>query len=299
MRRIPHKDGLSGKLGLISDADCLVKSGLRAVQILEFFRNRGSPARAIDIGRQLSMSPSSANDLLKTLAEIGYLEFDERSKHYYIGARAAMFGHWAAGVNPSVGKLEGFARELCQRTRECVILSTYCRGAMLLLTVIQARDGTLPYYVKAGIAAPLLETAAGSAVLMSMARQELSEVVKRMYHLKKINKAAHLLLRRINDFKEQEYAVSTSDKFLPGFSAVAVPLPCKISFHPIVASVCGPKLHIKRREKELATVAHEVIIDFFGDYVTCKAKAGGRRRDHKMPYPYRYEPQLWLASDWA
>ena len=87
------------------------------------------------------MSPSSANDLLKTLAEIGYLEFDERSKHYYIGARAAMFGHWAAGVIPSVGKLEGFARELCQRTRECVILSTYCRGAMLLALRAAYPDG--------------------------------------------------------------------------------------------------------------------------------------------------------------
>jgi DNA-binding IclR family transcriptional regulator len=300
MQRIPDKDVLSGRLGLASDADRVVKSGLRAVQVLEFFRNRGSPARAIDIGRQLLMSPSSARDLLKTLAEIGYLEFDERSKHYYIGARAAMFGHWAAGVNPSVGKLEGFARALYQRASETVILSTYCRGAMLLLTVIQAEDVTLPSFIKAGHAAPLLETAAGGAVLMNMAREERSEVVKRLYHLKKIDKAASKLLQRINDFKEQAYAVSTNDKLLPGFSALAVPLPCKISFHPIVVSVCGPKLKIKQREKDLAAIAQKAIVDHFGvGGATCKTKAAGRGRGHNIPDYYRSEPGFWLESDWA
>jgi DNA-binding IclR family transcriptional regulator len=299
MQRIPDNDLLSRRLGLASDADRIVKSGLRAVQVLEFFRNRGSPARAIDIGRQLLMSPSSASNLLKTLAEIGYLEFDERSKHYYIGARAAMFGHWAAGVNPTVGKLEGFARDLYQRAGEAVILSTYCRGAMLLLTVIQAGDVTLPSYVTAGNAAPLLETAAGGAVLMNMAREELSEMVKRIYHLKKLDKAATVLLRRIDDFKEQTYAVSTNDKLLPGFSALAVPLPCRISFHPIVVSVCGPKLKIKQREKDLAAIVHKVIIDYFGDGATCKTEVSGRSPGHNIPDYYRSEPRFWLTSDWA
>jgi DNA-binding IclR family transcriptional regulator len=246
--------------------DYPVKSGARAVQILEFFRDRRSPARAIDVGRHLALSPSSANDLLKTLADIGYLEFDEKSKFYFIGARAAMFGHWAAGVSPSVGKLEDFAKELGRRTGECVALSTYCKGAMLLLTLVRRADLTLPAHVRVGLTSPVVETAAGGAILMDMEREDLLRVIKRTYHVKKIDKVVGALLQKIDDFRKQGYAVSLNEKFLPGYRTLALRLPCKISFQPIVASICGPESHIKRREQQLVAGMRELIANSFGDY---------------------------------
>jgi DNA-binding IclR family transcriptional regulator len=281
--------------GAESHAEYPVKSGARTVQILEFFRDRKAPARAIDVGRYLELSPSSANDLLKTLAEIGYLEFDEKTKFYFIGARAAMFGHWAAGVNPSVGKLEDFARELSRRTGECVVLSTYCKGTMLLLTVIHGPDATLPPHVEAGQAVPVVETAAGAAVLMGMARDDLLQLAKRTFHLKKVDKVADPLLRAVDRFKQQGYAVSLNDTFMPGFWALALPLPCKISFYPIVVAVCGPKSRIRRREQELVAAARELIATFFRDFLPDGRNDRGLW-DFCTPLAVR---ELWLSSDWA
>jgi DNA-binding IclR family transcriptional regulator len=248
-------------------ADYPVKSGARAVQILEFFRDRRSPARAIDVGRHLALSPSSANDLLKTLADIGYLEFDEKSKFYFIGARAAMFGHWAAGVSPSVGKLEDFAKELGRRTGECVALSTYCKGAMLLLMLVRRPDVALPGHLRVGVNLPVAETAAGGAILMDMEPADLLRVVKRTYHMKKIGKAARELLRKIDGFRKQGYAASLNENLLPGLQTFALLLPCKISYQPIVASICGPESRIKRREQELVAIARGLIANSFGDHI--------------------------------
>jgi DNA-binding IclR family transcriptional regulator len=246
-----------------ASSDYRVKSGARAIQVLEFFRSRGCPARAIDVGRELELSPSSTNDLLKTLVEIGYLEFNESSKFYFIGARAAIFGHWAASIQPSVAQLNSFARELGRRTGECVVLATYCRGVMQFLIAVGNGDASPPPQVAAGLTAPVIGTAAGGAILMDMNREDLFRIAKHTYHLKKIDKVVDALFKKINDFKGQGYAVPLNEDFLPGFWTLALPLPCKIFFSPIVVGIGGPKLRIRQREQEIVAAAREMIGVFF------------------------------------
>src|ERR1700728_2235414 len=105
-----------------------------------------------------------------------------------------MFGHWAAGVSPSVGKLDDFAKQLGRRTGACVALSTYCKGAMLLLTLVRRADVTLPAHLGVGATSPVIETAAGGAILMDMERDDLLRIIKRTLHVKKIDKTAAALL---------------------------------------------------------------------------------------------------------
>ncbi len=256
-RRV-HRD-----VGRETHADYRVKSGARAIQVLEFFRGRGCPARAIDVGRELELSPSSTNDLLKTLVDVGYLEFDERSKFYFIGARAAIFGHWAAGIEPSVGHLDDFVTQLQERTRESVVLSSYRGRVVQVLTVAHGNDVTLPPQVAVGLTAPLIGTAAGGAVLMGMGKEEISSIVRHTYHLKKVDKVVAPLLAQINDFKERGYAFPTNEHLLPSFWFFALPLPCKVSFSPIVVGVGGPKSRIRRHEQKLVAAAREMIASFF------------------------------------
>ena len=60
----------------------LVKSSTRSLQVFEFFQQFGRPARTVEIGRFLDIPNSSADELLKTLAELGYLTFNQRTKCY-------------------------------------------------------------------------------------------------------------------------------------------------------------------------------------------------------------------------
>jgi DNA-binding IclR family transcriptional regulator len=249
-----------------------VKSGARAVQVLEYFHRRGLPARAIEIGRDLDMSASSTNDLLKTLVEVGYLEFNETTKAYFIGARAALFGHWAASVQPSMGILRDLSSELRERSGECVVLSTQRGHVVQFLSILHGPDETPPY-VAEGLSAPVVGTAAGSALLMDMSGEEVSEIVKRTYHLKNAGKLADDLFSRLKMFRERGYASPVREDYVPGNWVVALPLPLRGSSGRIALGMGGLKSRIQEREQELAALARETIGRFFPKRATMRHTA--------------------------
>jgi DNA-binding IclR family transcriptional regulator len=59
-----------------------VKSAVRTIEIIEYFAEINRPARTREISDALDLPNSSVDDLLRTLAAMGYLSFDRRSKLY-------------------------------------------------------------------------------------------------------------------------------------------------------------------------------------------------------------------------
>ena len=59
-----------------------VKSCLRTLEVLEFFMLSKAPARTIEISQALEIPNSSADEILRTLAATGYLNYDQVSKLY-------------------------------------------------------------------------------------------------------------------------------------------------------------------------------------------------------------------------
>lgn len=59
-----------------------VKSAVRTIEILEFFSKNERPARTSEISDALGLPNSSADEILRTLADLGYLAFDRQSKRY-------------------------------------------------------------------------------------------------------------------------------------------------------------------------------------------------------------------------
>ena len=65
-----------------SDAREGVKSCLRALDVIDYFCRTGTGARTIDISKALDVPNSSMDELLRTLADTGYLSFDPATKYY-------------------------------------------------------------------------------------------------------------------------------------------------------------------------------------------------------------------------
>lgn len=59
-----------------------VKSCVRTVEVLEFFMKKGAPARTIEISEALGVPNSSADEILRTLAAVGYLTYNQATKLY-------------------------------------------------------------------------------------------------------------------------------------------------------------------------------------------------------------------------
>ncbi len=65
------------------------KSAIRAIEVLELFRATGRRLKAREIARALEIGPSSADQLLKTLVDGAYLQFDPSTKLYWPSPRTA------------------------------------------------------------------------------------------------------------------------------------------------------------------------------------------------------------------
>ena len=63
------------------------KSAIRALDVLELFCRTGHKLRAREIAQALNIGPSSADLLLKTLIDGGYLAFDPLTKYYWPSPR--------------------------------------------------------------------------------------------------------------------------------------------------------------------------------------------------------------------
>ena len=154
-----------GKLvhaGLMNERN-LSKSALRALDLLEFFALRRRPARAAEVARSLSMSHSSADQLLKTRASRAYLIFDASTKLYWPSPRLLGF---AATLEQSYfggSSLQKLIQYLVDETGCSVAISTPV-GRLMQLTHFLSPPGRV-YDRPPGEFYSLFSSAAGAAIL--------------------------------------------------------------------------------------------------------------------------------------
>jgi DNA-binding IclR family transcriptional regulator len=230
-----------------------VRSAARSVEVLEYFRMSRQPARAKDIGFALGLSPSSTSDLLKTLVEVGYLRFDERSKLYFVGPRAVLFANWLANQQPGLADLVDLSRSLSEQTGECVVVAAQRGWRIQFLTVLHGPEPTPPE-VAEGLTAPLLSTAMGMAILMRSSGAELIETIRRIYKVKSCQPIADALVRQLRAFERRGYACVPEGGVLSQYGRIAVALSSERFGVPMAIGIGGPEKRIRAREAELAGI---------------------------------------------
>jgi DNA-binding IclR family transcriptional regulator len=151
------------------------KSAVRSLEVLELFAEAQRPLRAVDISQALELHASSANQLLKTLVDSGYLLFDDRRKSYFPSARLAMFASWLAHL--PVGLLHIMIERIQASVDEMAILS-FRQGNDMQVAIFKPRPVS-PEHVYPGIRFPLLSSGTGFAALTTYDDQEVREIVER------------------------------------------------------------------------------------------------------------------------
>jgi hypothetical protein len=74
------------------------KSAIRSLELLDLFAFEQRPMRTVEIRDALDLHPSSADQLLKTMVNAGYLQFDDRKKLYFLTTRLGAFASWFGSV---------------------------------------------------------------------------------------------------------------------------------------------------------------------------------------------------------
>ncbi|WP_447752264.1 IclR family transcriptional regulator [Sphingopyxis fribergensis] len=163
----------------IDERGGLVKSAVRALEVLELFDDLGRRAVVTEIADILGYPVSSTSVLLQTLAACGYLDLDPRDRSYYPTARVALLGHRTSEGFVTNGPILRLMTDISDRTGAIVILAARSGVGLKYINILQGRGRNAPHIVL-GSVRPLTESRGGYAILSRMREREMQRVVTRI-----------------------------------------------------------------------------------------------------------------------
>ncbi len=141
-----------------------VKSSLRTVELLEFFANHRGLHTLGDLQQQLGYPKSSLYMLLRTLADIGWVETDQTGTMYGIGLRALLVGTSYLDGDDVVAAARPVMDWLVETTTETVHLARLDGADIVYLATRESQHYLRPMS-RVGRRLPAYATSLGKALL--------------------------------------------------------------------------------------------------------------------------------------
>ncbi|MDF0546106.1 helix-turn-helix domain-containing protein [Sphingobium sp. H39-3-25] len=154
-----------------------VKSAQRALQVFEYFTDRGAAASASEITGGLALPQSSTSLLLRTLVNLGYLDFDPASRLYRPSLHLSLLGAWKQDQSARAARIVHAMEQLGAITGECVMLAERYRHFIRYIYVVQRRDPERSLYLPVGTMRPICGTAAGRILLARLPMTETRSLI--------------------------------------------------------------------------------------------------------------------------
>lgn len=232
----------------------VVKSCARVLEVLQLFGKTKRSLSAAEICQHLGYPKSSANALLKSLVQLGYLSLDIESVRYFPTLRTTHLGDWIPGVLLGSGEASEMLQELHAATLETVTLSMQNGLYMEFIRVIV---GTFPIalQMEEGHRAPLFGTSVGTAALSAKEDSSIRDLYDRAAGIQGENHSGVSLediMSEVRLAREQGYAIAY-DRLLPDSGAVAGPIFLPAREHTLVIAAGGPTARITRSEGAIAS----------------------------------------------
>lgn len=216
--------------------------------MLEHFDRIRAPVSLREICEQFRYPPSSGSGLLKSLVQLGYLEYDKRSRTYLPTMRIALLGSWVAtdlfgGLN-----ILRLMEDLRDATRETVVLATRSDLQAQYVHVVHSTEA-LQFAVAPGTLRPLATSWFGRLLLSAETDVDVEAIVRRIDarrepHEAKIDQRE--LMAELQAIRERGTAERDS-RITPGIRIIGVLLPPTPFGRRFALGVGGPADRIKSR----------------------------------------------------
>ncbi len=244
------------------------KSAIRAIEVMELFRTSRRRLKAREIARALEIGPSSADQLLKTLVDGAYLQFDPSTKLYWPTPRTAAL---AGGLSEMLGTdamLEQFIETARDKLRKNVNIAI-SQGAAMQIVIGRPREpGTewpsahsYPHkggLISIGTRVPLFGSSSGAAWLSVQPNDViLSCIAQCRRELGPLADATEQLLATLDQVRAQGYAFGGISMHNNAWG-ISMPFPPTDQGLIHVVSVSGPHAELERDRAEIV------------DYLRCK-----------------------------
>tara|TARA_E500000305_G_scaffold110053_1_gene116769 strand:- start:361 stop:1176 length:816 start_codon:yes stop_codon:yes gene_type:complete len=222
------------------------KSAVRALDVLEHFASVRRPLRATDIAHALDMQPSSADQLLKSMTDAGYLLIDAEGKVYSPSPRLLPFANLLVESFFGGEALGGMVASLGASTGQ---IATLAAPQMASLQIVDVESPpALAGLVRKGSRVSITGTALGAAFLATHDDREVERWIARTPEARHMTDQARFELRDvIAATRQRGFACGLSDQLF----SIALALPRLRSGVQLVLGLAGPPDSIDHRVDEL------------------------------------------------
>jgi DNA-binding IclR family transcriptional regulator len=201
----------------------IVKSAARVLEIFELFDELRRPVAIAEVSVNLGYPHSSAAALLKSLTNLGYLEYDPDDRTYFPSIRISMLGRWVEAESLPVRTVLKLMHEL-QVATSCTVITAIRSGAHAQYIKVLQGTTTIRYHVKAGTRRLLHRSTLGRTLLAQMEESRARQLIEQSLALDdapSISVAS--CLSELKRIRRQGYAVYTG-LVEPNGTLIGVPL---------------------------------------------------------------------------
>jgi len=226
------------------------RTATRALDVLEAFGEARRPLRAVEIARLLDLTPSSANQLLKTMVESAHLVFDARSKCYFPSPRLAAFGLWLGETYGAGGRIRELVREVQERTGMIATVTT--QNDLFMQIIDLAAPGEI--VAQRGMQVSLFGSAIGSAWLATRDDGEIHRLADRA---RIPASEVPAILATVESIRQSGFSDGPTSE--SNLWAIAMPLPVQGGDLQTVLGLSGPAGRLRDRTQHHVAVMRAAI----------------------------------------
>ena len=215
------------------------KSARRVFEILELFSERRCPLRLKDVAGALGMPTSSTAALLKTMAQLSYLSFEDSTSEYFPTFRFSQLGAWVSAHDQENGPVQEAMRRIERKVGETIILGTKKGVHVDVVDMLRASN---PIQV-------------GWALLGRETDDEIARVHRRTLRLRKAERAIPSLDRLnagIAEVRGKGYCLSRG-MVARGVGVVGMAVATPPGHRPLAIGVAGPLARIEKNLSKIIT----------------------------------------------
>lgn len=233
-----------------------VKSAVRAFEVLEHFRLSQQPRTMSELSADLGYPLSSTTVLLKTLVNLGYLNYDRVRRVYFPTPKVTGLGDWVPRALFGPSKIIDAMNDVHAQTSEGIFIGTRNDVYLQYLKTKQSIHA-LRFYIDEGTVRPITQSAAGWVLLSTMPDDKIENMVRRA-NIATPNPTERVLVsdifRRIEEIRLRGYGWVEGVPF-PGGATIAVLMPGSILESPVTLGLGGAQERVRKNfDKYLAAL---------------------------------------------
>ncbi|TEA76920.1 IclR family transcriptional regulator [Allopusillimonas ginsengisoli] len=235
-----------------------IRQVANALELLEYFADRGRPATLAEIAKHFDWPRSSTFNLLGTLANRGYLYEPRAREGYYPSPSWGVLIQKIDRAAPVPSELQDLIVALRRRTDETAVLAGISSMHAVFIATAESSQA-IRYAAEVGKLVPIHATGTGRALLSQLSEQERNAILRRAV----FKRYTHSTLLSV-DAVEKEIRQSLERGYFEGAGEFTrdlggIALPLQFPTRHLALLVAGPRHRVHPRQSEILEIMREEI----------------------------------------